>query len=235
MSASTWKSIAKHSRSHTTFDAISTVKAGQMVSVKGKVMTKSGVKMKGICPWAYADIKDDEMGNTLRIRAEFKQAKVISDLTFLGTYEFHGFLCTESQDGRSMCVTCYGSAIRTADEQLDDEFNWDETEYFPLSFFQTFMASSDIRTEQDMQFTIDWAFIVKLVKKEDRGDMLVVDFKDEGQTLQRFRVSRAYADQLIQDRIFVLHRAIQDETTSSSIGVVNQDSMLATAPRSYMW
>jgi len=55
--------------------------------------------IKGRQQWAWADIKDTMEVKTLRMKAFGKQAKLISDLNFLSTDEFHGFECKEGLEG----------------------------------------------------------------------------------------------------------------------------------------
>ena len=72
---------------------LKSVKEGQVVSVSGKVMTKSGLMTKVTTGtvWAWVEIQDSEDGGKLRVKCFNSMAKIIAKLKFLGTYEFHNF------------------------------------------------------------------------------------------------------------------------------------------------
>ena len=93
----------------------------------------------------------------MRMEAWGKQSKLIADLTFLRTYEFHDFECVVSQvDGRLECGGRHKASIPAAEEELDLDDTWDLKEYGPLS---------DIVPGQAKTNNLD--FLVKLVKVGD--------------------------------------------------------------------
>ena len=151
------------------------------------------------------------------------QSKLIAELTFLRTYEFHGFECKDSQvDGKLECGWRHKAAIQAAEEQLDEEDTWDTKVYGPLT---------DIAPGQTTTNNLD--FIVKLVKEGDQhGEMVSVDFKDEEGTSKPFKVHETWRDQLLVDRIYVIHRA----KIIDNQGYLDTWAMLSTAPSSlYVW
>ena len=172
--------------------------------------------------WAWADIKDTKEGKTMRMKAWGKQSKLIAELTFLRTYEFHGFECKESHvDGKLECGWRHKAAIQAADEQLDEEDTWDTKVYGPLT---------DIAPGQTSTNNLD--FIVKLMRIGDQhGEMVSVDFKDEEGTSKPFNVDETLRDQLLEDRVYVIHRA----KIIDNQGSLDTWAMLSTAPSSYVW
>ena len=134
----------------------------------------------------------------MRMKAWNAQAKTVSELTFLHTYEFHGFECKVSQfDGKLECGWRLKAAIQAAEEELDEEDTWDIKVYGPLT---------DIHPGQTTTTNLD--FIVKLVKAGDQHDAMVnVDFLDEEGTPRTFKVHESLQDQLVEGRFYVIHRA----------------------------
>ena len=70
-----------------------TIKEGQVVSVSGKVMSKTGLMTKAQTgtTWAWVDIQDSADGGKLRMKCFGEMATVISKLRFLGTFDFYQF------------------------------------------------------------------------------------------------------------------------------------------------
>jgi hypothetical protein len=167
------------------------------------------------------DIQDEAGGLVMRMKAFGAQAKQIADLKFLTTHEFHGFECKPGLKGDPECGWRHRAAIQPAEENLDNEDAWDGKEYGPLS---------DIRPGQTT--TTNLSFIVKLVSEGPSSDSMInVNFLDEEGTTKRFSVHETFRDQLLPDRVYVIHRArIVDNQ-----GWVEGYAMLTAAPKSYMW
>jgi len=89
---------------------------------------------------------------------------------------------------------------------------------------------TDIAPGQTSTNNLD--FIVKLVKEGDQdGEMVGVDFKDEEGTTKRFKVHQTFRDQLLADRVYVIHRA----KIIVNQGYLDGGAMLTAAPTSCMW
>ena len=167
------------------------------------------------------DIQDEAGGLVMRMKAFGAQAKQIADLTFLTTHEFHGFECKPGLNGDPECGWRHRAAIQPAEENLDNEDAWDGKEYGPLT---------DIRPGQTT--TTNLSFILKLVSEGLSSDSMInVSFLDEEGTTKPFSVHETFRDQLLPDRVYVIHRA----KIVNNQGWVDSWAMLTAAPKSYMW
>ena len=72
---------------------LKTVKEGQVVSVSGKIMSKTGLMTKAQTgtTWAWVEIQDSADGGKLRMKCFGAMATVLSKLGFLETWDFHQF------------------------------------------------------------------------------------------------------------------------------------------------
>jgi len=207
-----------------TCEAISSVRNGQNVTIKGKIMTKSSI-MKSAAggEWCWVEIKDTVDCKPFRVKAWGKQAKTLSAMDWLKTYDFHGLQCKESQvDSKLECGMLAKSVVQVAHEQLDEEDNWDCHIYGAL----TEIAPGALADK-------NLHFIVKLVKIGEESpslDEVSVDFMDDEDEVRTFNVHGTLRDQLKVDKVYIIHRA----KIIDNLGNVDAWSMLTPAPLGYV-
>ena len=135
------------------------VKEGQVVSVSGKVMTKSGLMTKSATGtvWAWVDIQDSEDGSKLRLKSFGAMAKIIAKLKFLETFDFHNFKVEKGFGVQFEATPVKGVVVEENKINLNPDATWDQKEYVPLT---------DINPGEEKSSNLN--FLLKVLK---RGEM----------------------------------------------------------------
>ena len=163
--------------------AFKSVSEGQVVSVSGKVMTKSGLmtSTKTGTVWAWVDIQDSEDGNKLRMKGFGAQAKVIAKLEFLATFDFHNFQIEKRFGVQFEASPLKGATVEENPRNLNPDDTWDQREYGPLT---------DINPGEESSSNMN--FLFKVLKKcELQDEWMTVDVTDEESTKKSIKVHKA--------------------------------------------
>ena len=109
------------------FKKISELTPKEVVSVTAKIMSKSGaVTGKTGCTWTRLEIKDSKTGAVSNVKGWNKDAKVLTGLSFMVTYDFMGFDTESSEYGNGLEIKwTEGSSVRKSSTELDAEDVWD--------------------------------------------------------------------------------------------------------------
>jgi len=198
-----------------------TIKEGQVVSVSGKVMSKTGLmtSAKTGTTWAWADIQDSEDGRMMRIKGFKELAKRVAELKFLHTFDFHQFRVEKGFSVPWEASPGKGSSVVENLTNLNPDATWDQKEYGPLT---------DTNPGEDKNAMLN--FLLKVVEiSEVVDDWFTVEVVDEEGTKKTIKVHETHESLVTKNGFLVVHRAkMQDD-----ICVVEPWSMLATAPEGY--
>ena len=200
---------------------LKTIKEGQVVSVSGKVMSKTGLMTKAQTgtTWAWADIQDSEDGGKMRIKGFKELAKRIAELKFLGTFDFHQFRVDRGFSVPWEASPGKGSSVDENPTNLNPDATWDQKEYGPLT---------DTNPGEDKNLQLN--FLLKVVERSEVVDeWFTVEVVDEEGTKKTIKVHQTHERLVIKDGFLVVHRA----KMLDDICVVEPWSMLATAPEGY--
>ena len=114
---------------------LKTVKEGQVVSVSGKIMSKTGLMTKAQTgtTWALVEIQDSADGGKLRMKCFGAMATVLSILSFLGTFDFHQFRVEKGFSVQMEATPVKGVVVDENKTNLNPDASWDQKEYGPLT------------------------------------------------------------------------------------------------------
>ena len=215
----------------------STVKSCQIVSISGKILSKSGLIWdRGSTKHAWVEIQDFSEGGRLKVCASGSMAEQLSNLKFLKTYAFHNFMM-QHFGLRFKALALKEAWVEAQDHDLDPNHTWDKKEYGPLSDLGFMVGPlSDLeygdelppKREQYLHFILLFWNVVPCGE-----DWLYVDVKDEEGTMGRIRVHKSHEQHLQGGDFIVVHRAIM--RAGSDVCDVPPEGMLAQAPISYIW
>ena len=200
---------------------LKTIKEGEVVSVSGKVMSKTGIMTKAQTgtTWAWVDIQDSDDGGKLRIKGFSNMAQKISELKFLGTFDFHQFRVEKGFSIGLEATPVKGVVVDENQTNLNPDASWDQKEYGPLT---------DINPGEDKNLQLN--FLLKVVAKTDLVDeWITVEVVDEEGTKKTIKVHETHAKNVTRNGFLVIHRA----KMLDDICVVEPWSMVAPAPEGY--
>ena len=200
------------------------VKEHQVVSVSGKVMSKSGLMTKSATGtvWAWVDIQDAEEGSKLRLKSFGAMANRIAKLKFLETFDFHNFKVEKGFGVQFEAAPVKGGAVVEENKiNLNPDATWDQKEYGPLT---------DLQPGEEKSSNLN--FLLKVVKRgEMHEEWLTVGVIDEEATEDSIKVHETHDENVTTGSFCVVHRAkMQDD-----VCVVDAWAMVAPAPQSYCW
>ena len=221
----------------TFISSCSTLKSGQLVSISGKILSKSGLIWdRGSTKHAWVEIQDFSEGCRLKVCASGSMAEQLSNLKFLKTYAFHNFML-QHFGLRFKALALKEAWVEAQDHDLDSNHTWDKKVYGPLSDLGFMVGPlSDLeygnelppKREQYLHFILLFWNVVPCGE-----DWLYVDVKDEEGTEGRIRVHKSHEQHLQGGDFIVVHRAIL--RAGSLVCDVPPEGMLAQAPKGYIF
>eukprot|EP00440_Ansanella_granifera_P067049 gb/GFBE01072713.1/.p1 GENE.gb/GFBE01072713.1/~~gb/GFBE01072713.1/.p1 ORF type:complete len:221 (+),score=24.88 gb/GFBE01072713.1/:1-663(+) len=196
-------------------------KVGSDVTVEGKLMTKSGVMIgkTNATPWAFATLQDEVDGPRVRIRGFYGKATAISEKPLFSTVRIQGAKVElDKESGRAELFVGLACVVSSASRQLDEQCEWDTTEYGPLT---------DIgeKPETEKLYTV---FKADHVSDEVKDGYFRVEASDVESTSRVLQVHESFRNVVVQQGYFVLHRG-------SCSGTVAPNACVDVAPESYTW
>ena len=170
-----------------------TLKSGQVVSISGKILSKSGLIWdRGSTKHAWVEIQDFSEDVRLKVCASGSMAEQLSNLKFLKTYAFHNFMM-QHFGLRFKALALKEAWVEAQKHDLDSDHTWDKKVYEPLDRH---------KTEQYLHFILLFWNVVPCGE-----DWLYVYVKDEEGTRGRIRVHKSHEQHLQGGDFIVVHGA----------------------------